>query len=71
MDADTVHSSFGEFMRAIGLPMHLANPGHRRLDGQESVGNWAITGRFLWSDRTSELRPTSHRYLYIYEEAPD
>jgi hypothetical protein len=112
-DPQTIYSDFGEMMRQVVLPMHLAEPSHARLDSPRTDGNWDVLCRFRWKgtvwkvhfdsryeplllayygwqfglgddvfveapmekgvrlDITPSLagvRPTSHRYLYLYRD---
>jgi len=59
-DSETILSSFPTFMQRVALPMHLANPGHRRLDGNETKGNWDVAGRFRWKGRIWKVHMDSH-----------
>ena len=65
------HKSFTSFVEAVVLPGRAQNPGHRRLDGQQSGGNRTVAGEFTHRGKNWKVHADTHYepLLVAYEAA--
>jgi hypothetical protein len=63
--------SFAAFVEAVVLPGKETNPGHKRLDGQQTGGNFAVAGEFRHRGRSWKVHADTHYepLLVAYESA--
>lgn len=54
------YDSYAAFVEGVVLPKRAANPNDRRLDGEESGGNWAVAGIFQHEGRRWKVHEDSH-----------
>ena len=55
-----MYDNFVEFMKAVVLPRHAANPDAIRLDGAQTGGNFDEAGRFQHHGRVWGVAEDSH-----------
>jgi hypothetical protein len=58
--ASTLHPTFNGFMEKVVLPARALNPAHRRLDGEQTGGNWDVTGVFKHHGRQWKVHADTH-----------
>lgn len=55
-----IYPSFEAFYESVIEPLRAANPDHRRLDGQQSGGNYDVVGRLRYQGRRWKIHADTH-----------
>lgn len=54
------YDSYSAFVEEVVLPRRSAHPGDRRLDGEQSGGNWGVAGVFRYEGTDWKVHEDSH-----------
>lgn len=54
------YGSYAAFVEGVVLPKRAAHPADRRIDGEQSGGNWAVAGIFRYEGREWKVHEDSH-----------